>query len=815
MTETPSKPLRVLIVEDSEDDTQLLLRELRRNGYAPDYQRVDNAVTLQRALDEGDWDVILADFSMPRFSGVDALRHVRSHGVDVPFLFVSGTIGEDTAVQAMKAGAQDYIMKGNLKRVVPAVERELAEARMRRDRRQSEGRLRKLSRVVEQASESVFITDQSGVVEYVNPAFERLTGYSMDDMRGQTPALLKSDAHDAEVYAQLWRTIAAGEVFKSRMINRRKDGTLFVEEKIITPLKDNEGQITHFVSTGRDITKRLEVEEERGRLAAILEATIDLVAILDPDGALRFLNASGRKFLGLDPDESLSGRTWSDLFSEHEARRVMAEAMPAVRRDGVWSGEALVRGSEGRNMPVSQVILAHRGTAGEVEYLSTIARDISERKRFEAQLRHRATHDALTGLANRVLVNDRIETAVVSAQRQSHSLAVLILDVDNFKRVNETLGHEAGDTLLRYVARQLDSCLQANDTLARHGSDEFTLVVDEIGNIEDVLGTLRKVKEALERPAYIDSHELFITSSIGIAVFPYDGRDAPTLMRNAEAAMHQAKEAGRGQYRFYAPDMNARGHELLALETELRRALERDQFVLHYQPQVDLRTRRIHAAEAVIRWHHPQRGMVSPAHFVPMLEETGLIVPVGDWVLRQACADAARLGLRVSVNVSAPQFEDPNLVDRIGEILGGAGCTPNWLELEITENILMRDGASATAVLERLHELGVRLAVDDFGTGYSSLAYLKRFPLDVLKIDQTFIQDVTDDLDDAAIVEASISLSHKLGLEAVAEGVESRAQLRFLRKHRCDIAQGFYLSRPAPREELEALLRKSGGKVKC
>ena len=807
MTQVGSKRLRVLFVEDSDSDAQLLLREFRRAGYELTHERVDTASTLDTALNKAPWDVILADFSMPKFSGTDALAQVRALGMDVPFLFVSGTIGEDTAVQAMKAGAQDYIMKSNLKRVVPAVEREIAEFRKRRERREAEEQLRKLSRALDQASESVFITDQIGRIEYVNPALERLTGYSAIELRGASPALFRSGHHSDEYFAHMWQTILAGNVFRDVVVNVRKDGSQFYEEKVITPLKDDFGNITHFVSTGRDITERIKAEEARTRLAAILEATTDLVAMLDPDGRLRYLNASGRNLLGLPPEYDISKRHWKEMFPEDEARRVFAEAIPAVRRDGAWSGETSLRGKNHRRVPVSQVILAHRDSHGAVEFLSTIVRDISERKHFEAELRHRATHDDLTGLANRLLLADRIETALRTAQRRTRPLAVIFLDIDNFKRVNDTLGHDAGDSLLKHVAGQLQNCVQPTDSLARHGGDEFAMVVSEVDGLEDVLHRLRNVQQAFMSPVKIHDHDLFVTLSLGVAMYPHDGRDAATLMRNADTAVYQAKAGGRDQYCFYAPVMNARGHDLLALEGELRRALERDQFLLHYQPQVELRSGQVHALEALIRWRHPDRGLLSPAEFMPLLEETGLIVPVGEWVLKRASEQCRAAGLRLAVNVSARQFDDPQLVDKIRSILSQAQLPPDRLELEITENILMRDVGAATQVLERLHDLGVRLAVDDFGTGYSSLAYLKRFPLHVLKIDQTFVRDVTEDSNDASIVEASISLGHKLGLELIAEGVETSEQLDYLRLQGCDAVQGYYISRPQSFADIETFLQ--------
>lgn len=807
------KPLRALLVEDVEDDALLLIDHLENNGFRLDWRRVDTEPALRDALRQS-WDVVFSDYSMPQFSGARALEVVRETDPDMPFIFVSGTIGEDVAVEAMKAGAQDYVMKGGLTRLSPAVERELGEAAVRRERRRTEQSLRQLSLVVKQAADSVFVTDPEGCIEYVNPAFEALTGYAEDEALGCNSSILRSDRHDDGFYHAMWQTIVRGDVFRGTLINRRKDGGLFYEDKTITPLTDEGGSITHFVSTGRDVTARVQADEERNRVVAILEATPDLVAIMKPDGALIYLNDSGRRRLGVKDDEDVSSRSIQEFFPERVIDRMVEEIGPEVYRNGVWSGETVLQIGEGREIPVSQVMLAHTDEDGEVEYLSTIIRDISELKRFEARLQHRATHDRLTNLPNRFLLADRLGAALERAWRYGRHVAVVFLDLDNFKRVNDSLGHPAGDSVLQAVARRLQNCLRPTDTVARHGGDEFTVLLDDLAAEEGALVVLHKIHSAFERPVISGTHEIYITFSAGIAVYPQDARDVEDLLRNADTAMYRAKLAGPSQYSFYAADMNARSHELLSLEADLRHALARREFRLYYQPQVELAEGGIIGMEALIRWLHPRHGLISPADFVPLLENTGLIGPVGEWVLRQACADliacheAGFPELRVSVNVSAVQFGDKELLDKVRRALKEEGVPPAALELELTENIVMRDPRAAAEILQALRAVGVRIAVDDFGTGYSSLNYLKNFPLDVLKIDQTFVSDLMDDSSDAAIVEASILFAQKLGLETVAEGVETCEQLDFLRRHGCQMAQGYHLSRPVPFAELFDLLQE-------
>lgn len=806
-------PLHILIIEDDENDTLLFVDHLKLSGLDFVWQLVDSEIGLIENLRQT-WDIIFSDYTMPGFCGSRALELVREHDPDIPFILVSGTIGEIAAAEAIRSGARDYIMKGDYARLLSVIDRELRETRLRRERRETDQTLRKLSLAVNQIADSIFITDSDGHIEYVNPEFERLTGYSAEEIKGKTPALLRSGHHDRPFYAQLWHCIKQGDNYRGTLINRRKNGELFHEEKVITPLKDESGNITHFVSTGRDITERIQVETERKRLASILEATPDLVAIHAPDGHLRYLNSSGRRLLELGGNATLEGRCLKDIFPEDTAEKLLVDVIPYVRQHRYWTGETVLNFREGESLPVSLVVIAHSGEKGEVEELSIIARDISERHRYEKELRHQATHDALTNLPNRFYLIDYFTQALERARRNNRCIALLFLDLDNFKRINDSLGHATGDRLLQQVALRLIECLRPSDTIVRHGGDEFTVMADDLACVESALIVLRKLQAAFEQPIKLGHHEVYVTFSTGIALYPHDGTGVEDLLRHADTAMYQAKGIGSNQYCFYTPEMNAHGHEYLEMEADLRHALENREFRIYCQPQIDLLTGHMVGAEVLLRWQHPSRGLVSPVEFIPLLETSGLIIPVGEWVVREACrlhrdwCSAGFDALRVSVNVSAAQFRDGNLVEIIGRILREEGMQGNCLELEITENIVMRDPITAAAILDTLHAMGVRTAIDDFGTGYSSLAYLKQFSLNVLKIDQAFVGDLGRDRSDEAIVEASISLAQKLGMETVAEGVETREQLVFLQERGCNMVQGYFLSRPLPFQELVELLPK-------
>jgi len=455
-----------------------------------------------------------------------------------------------------------------------------------------------------------------------------------------------------------------------------------------------------------------------------------------------------------------------------------------------------------------------RNSRGEMLAVIETLEDLTERKQYEAQLEYQANHDRLTSLPNRNLLNDRVHQALLMSQRGRKQVAVLTVDLDNFKLVNDSLGQEAGDMLLKTVAERLNSCVRLGDTAARKGGDEFAVIVSNLATADDAAQIANKIRESISLPIRINEHELSITCSIGISIFPRDGEDVQTLLRNADGAMYRAKEQGCNTFQFYTGEMNARSLARMTMEKHLRRAMENNELSLHYQPQVSLLTGHVSGMEALLRWQSPELGPVSPASFIPLAEETGLIEQIGEWVVRTACAqnrawqDAGLPQLSVAVNISARQFRLSNIVGSIGRALRETGLEPRFLELEITESMVMQDVERVSAILNELKGLGVLLAMDDFGTGYSSLSYLKRFPFDVLKIDRSFVRDITSDPDSAAIAKTVIAMAHSLHLTVVAEGVETEGQLHYLRSHGCDEMQGYFFSRPLPAAEFAALLRE-------
>jgi diguanylate cyclase (GGDEF)-like protein/PAS domain S-box-containing protein len=541
-----------------------------------------------------------------------------------------------------------------------------------------------------------------------------------------------------------------------------------------------------------------------------LAETVPCAILIYQEDRILYANAVLEALSGYSRAELEAMSFWQVVHpSFHELLREHPPAHPVAG--------ALPRGCEFKLVRKDQREIWVSFAASPIDYHGKAAAlgtafDITERKWAEDRVRNLAYHDALTGLPNRRLFDDRLSVALPQAHRQHQPLAVLFLDLDHFKDINDSLGHAVGDRLLQRVALRLISSVREGDTVARLGGDEFILLLPGLGRPEDLGRVSEKVLGALREPFVLEGRELMVTGSMGISVYPADGEDVDTLVRSADVAMYRAKDKGRDSFQAYTPGLNATVSERLALEVGLRRALERDELVLHFQPMVEVASRRVVGVEALLRWQHPERGLLLPQEFLATAEVTGLMVPIGAWVLRSACAAArnwqgnGHQGLRVAVNLSARQLQHAGLVDEVREALADSGLPPRSLDLEIAETQAMHGADAAALRLRQLKELGVGLALDDFGLGYSSLSHLRRLPFDCLKLDQSFVRDLNDDADDAAVATAVIALAHTLDLQVVAEGVETAAQLDFLTERRCDRAQGWLLSPPLPAEAMPSFL---------
>jgi len=686
---------KLLLVEDNPGDARLLREMFNDQGSENvELTHVKSIGDAEKHLLDHAVDIIVLDLGLPDAQGVSAVRRTHAAAPHIPLVVLTGLDDEVMAAQALQAGAQDYLIKGEidarslLRSLRYAVERKNAEEALFVEKERALVTLNSIG-------DAVICTDISGNITYLNLVAEKMTGWPLQEAAGRPMA----------------------EVFRILDATSR--------ETIPNPME-------------------MAVGENR-------------TAHLPPNCVL-------------------------------------------LRRDG-------------SEIPIEDSVSPIHDREGQVTGAVIVFSDVSAARAMTLQMAHSAQHDFLTGLPNRMLFNDRVSQAIILAPRHAKKVAVLFLDLDGFKHINDSLGHAIGDKLLQSIASRLVHCVRGTDTVSRQGGDEFVVLLSEVEHPEDAAITARRMLQTVAEPHSIDPHDLHVTVSIGLSVFPDDGQDAETLIKNADTAMYQAKENGRQSYQFFKPAMNVRAVERQSIEESLRRALEREEFALHYQPKVNLRTGEITGAEALIRWTHPTRGSVSPAQFIPVAEDCGLIVPIGNWVLREACKQArawldAGLSLgTMAVNISAMEFRHENFLESVFAILGETGLDPKSLELELTESVLMKRAESAAAVLQTLKARGVQVAVDDFGTGYSSLSYLRKFPIDALKIDQSFVREITIVPDDTSIVTAIISMARSLKLRVVAEGVEKLEELEFLQAHQCEEAQGYYFSRPVLPEQFAKLLK--------
>ena len=718
-----------------------------------------------------------------------------------------------------------------------------------------------LQTLIDWVPDNLWVKDSKSRFVIANKATALRMGFEdPEDLIGKTDLELCAPEIARKYFADERRVIETGqpmidkEEYAAGALNRK---TCISTTKV--PLRNGSDEIFGIVGVSRDITERVRADaarDEQGAIVEMIATSVPLETVLD-----RIVRAIESQLPGLSASILLVDE--DGLHLRHGAAPSLAKAysdaidglpigpksgafglavlrretviIADVSKDAAWDDYRVLAATLGVRSCWSTPILSHQGQGlGALELYSGSVREPTEaetrlvkiatrtagiaveRKLAEDRIHFLANHDALTGLPNRSLLDDRLSQTILFAQRYDREVVVAFIDLDNFKLVNDSLGHNTGDEVLRRIASRIRVCLRATDTLMRLGGDEFVIVLaDQPKGTGSISYLLQKLRTAIADPLLIDGHTLRVTGSIGVANYPHDGTDARTLLANADAAMYRAKQIGRDNFQFYTADFDIKAKERLLLHEELRNAIAHNEFVLFYQPQLDLQTGNIFAVEALIRWRHPKLGLVSPEKFIPMAEQTGLIVPIGEWVLREACRqnkawqDAGLPRMNVCVNVSARQFNDRTLIAKVIDALKQSGLEAKYLELEVTESLIMHDAAAATATMEALRGLGVQLSIDDFGTGYSSLSALSTFPVGRLKIDKSFITDLMTNEHDRAVASAVISLGRKLKLKVIAEGVETAEQLEFLRENNCDEVQGYHLSRPIGAKQLEALVRNT------
>jgi diguanylate cyclase (GGDEF)-like protein/PAS domain S-box-containing protein len=681
--------------------------------------------------------------------------------------------------------------------------------------------------LLEAAPDAMVVVNEAGDIVLLNLQAERRFGYRRDELLGQKVTSIIPEGFAERLIADGTRSAAEALVQQIgtgiELIGRRKDQSEFPIELMLSPLESMDGVLV--MAAIRDITIRKAADthlaETEGRYRGLLEAAPDAMVVVNDSGDIVLLNIQAEKQFGYPRDELL-GQPVKNLIPEGFAERLIADgtrsAAEALAQQIGMGLELVARRKDGSTFPIELMLSPLDSPSGIL--VTAAIRDISVRRRAESlanmtalQIAHSAEHDFLTGLPNRLLLSDRVALAITLAARHGNKVAVLFLDLDGFKHINDSLGHPAGDKLLQSTAARLVDCVGAANTVSRQGGDEFIVLLPDIEKWEDAAIAAQALLQALTQAHEVDGHDLHITASIGISVYPDDGLDAETLIKNADTAMYQAKEGGHQSYQFFTPAMYARAVERQSIEESLRRAVERNELALHYQPKVCLKTGKVTGAEALLRWTHPTRGSVSPAEFIPVAEDCGLILPIGRWVLREACVQAkawmdADLPLgTIAVNVSAVEFRSENFLGDVFASLNATGLDPHTLELELTESALMKRAGAAESILMALRAQGVRVSIDDFGTGYSSLSYLKKFPVDALKIDQSFIRQITADPAETAIVSAVIAMARNLNLRVIAEGVETAEELAFLRAEDCDEVQGYFFSRPVTADKFAELLK--------
>ncbi len=827
MTNTPTNsPTTVLLIEDIAADAELIQAALAGAGVSS--FRIEWVETLPEALERlarDEVEVILLDLALSNGQGIAAFDQLILAAPSALILVLSGTTDEEIVHQAMQRGAHDYFSKAHIDaHWLPRALRYVIERQTTRTALgNSEARFRAIS---DASPLGIFVADALGSCVYTNAAYHKISGLSLEQTLGTNWSMAIHPEDRERVLAE-WRIAARSlESFQSEYRFQQEDISVVWVRVNSAAMRDDQGigrKLFGLVQTVEDISERKAAEEalfeEKERAQVTLNSIGDAVLTTDLAGKVTYLNQVAEAMTGWSREAAL-GRPLVEVFRIIDGKTRESAANPAQhaieenQTVGLAINSVLIR-RDGFESAIEDSSAPIHNREGSVIGAVLVFHDVSESRSVALRMAHLAQHDFLTGLPNRVLLTERCTQAIGQANRHKKQVGLLFLDLDFFKRINDSLGHAIGDLLLQSVAERLVAGVRTTDTVCRQGGDEFVILLAEIEQPQDATFVAEKLLAAFGLPHQIEGHELHVSLSIGISIYPDDGNNVDSVMQNADTAMFHAKANGRNKYQFFRADMNTSAVRRMAIEGSLRRALGQNEFLLHFQPQIDLASGAMIGAEALIRWQDPELGLVSPGQFVPVAEESGLIVPIGRWVLREACRqvqawlDAGLPAVTVAVNISAIEFRHKDFIEGVALILKDTGLNPRYLELELTESILMQDAEASAIVLQALKTMGVRLAIDDFGTGYSSLSYLKRFPIDTLKIDQSFVRDIVTDPDDGTIVRAIIGMGRNLNQRVIAEGVETPEQLAFLRARQCEEGQGFLFHHPLSAGDFGQLLQAS------
>ncbi|CAA7624137.1 EAL domain-containing protein [Magnetospirillum sp. SS-4] len=806
-------PLSVLVVEDNPGDARLVELYLQEDPAHP--FRVAKATRLADGLEilrDQSIDVVLLDLSLPDSFGMETLSSLRAAS-SVPVVVLTGTADEALALEALRQGAQDYLVKGQgdgelVRRAIRyAIGRSQADAELRN----SEARFRAL---FDNAGTGVILSNTDGTYVHCNPAFCAMVGYGDAELQAMS---YRDITHPEDVirHAALREAMVSGERDSYDLTKRyiARDGRTVWARLTVTAVRDTPaGEVRYTVAVVEDVTERKRLEDHMRLAATVFENTGEGLFVTDAAHRIIHVNPAFTELTGYRPDEVLgktprilsSGRHSSDFYDS------MSESLAAT---GKWQGEMWNRRKTGEMFAEWLNIAAVRDANDEITNYVAVFSDITSRKQDEERLSYQANHDPLTRLPNRTLFQERLSRALTRAHRSQTSVVLLFIDLDFFKQVNDTLGHLAGDLLLQQVAERLTACVRQGDTVARLAGDEFTVILEDITEPHDGALVAHKILSSLSTPFDLQGREARISSSIGAAMYPADAGDPQSLIKLADAAMYRAKHQGRNACRFHSETINAQAFERLALENALRNALDHREFVLYYQPLFDPRTGQVTAIESLVRWNHPEIGMVMPNQFLPLAEETGLILPIGRMVLDEACRQARQwieMGhprLRICVNLSSRQLRSPDLVETVAAALETAGLAPENLGIDVPESCVTDKNQDPSAIFARFKALGVGVTIDDFGSGYSSFAFLRRLPATSLKIDQDFVRNAAATAEDAEIVTAIVAVARGLHMNVIAPGIETEGQLASVGTFGYDQVQGFLFAHPMPAAEMTEFLR--------
>ncbi len=821
----------VLLVEEDAREARLIQESLADLGNGR--FRVERAARLSDALQrlgKDGIDIVLFALSRPDGQGIDAFDRVFRAAPNAVVVVLTAAGDEDTAREAVGRGAHDYLVKGHVgTNWLPRALHYIIERKAMHDELMtSEARFRAMS---DASPLGIFVSDAQGGCVYTNAAYRQISGMTFSQTLGTNWSLAIHPEERQRVFAEWIEAARSQTPFHSEFRFLRDDGSV-VWTRVNSAAMGDGRPLQGRVMTVEDISERKSADlvlraaeealfAEKERAQVTLNSIGDAVLTTDLQGNVTYLNPVAETMTGWSCENAL-GRPLAAVFKiiDGTTRQVAPNpAQRAIAEDravGLAADCVLVR-RDGTESAIEDSAAPIHNRDGRVAGAVLVFHDVTQSRTLAVKMAHLAQHDFLTDLPNRALLTERLSQAIGLAHRHGRQLAILFLDLDNFKNINDSLGHLIGDKLLQSVAHRLRACIRATDTVCRQGGDEFVILLAEIERPQDAADIAEKLRAAFAAPHPIGGQELHVTLSIGIGVYPDDGASVDAVMQSADTAMYAAKAGGRDNYQFFRADMNTRAVRRLLVESNLRLALKRGEFLLHYQPKIELASGAVTGSEALVRWLDPDLGMTYPEEFVAIAEQCGLIVPIGYWVLREACKqmrswlDSGLDAMPVAVNISAVEFRHKDFLAGVALILEETALPPGYLELELTESLLMDDGESSVTVLEALKAMGVQLAIDDFGTGYSSLSYLKRFPIDTLKIDQSFVRDIVSHKDNATIIGAMIGMGKNLKQRVIAEGVETQEQLALLRACGCDEGQGFLFSHPLSAEDFAQFV--SGNRV--